>query len=246
MELKIGERFKKYEAASTMQLIPHLPVIIRVDGRAFHTFTKKAKLTKPFCSKFHSAMIQATYALCRETHAIIAYTQSDEISLILLNDKKYETQPWFNNEINKLVSITAATASVAFSFAMSDFLGTEVKEIFDSRAFVIPPHEIVNYLIWRQVDAIRNAKNIWSEFTLGEYVGRGTARKQLHGLSAQTKIEYVQEQTGCNFKDVPDEFIYGVELIPRERGYAQSVHNYLDERDYIQGILDAYYEDDEE
>ncbi len=245
MQMKIGERFKNYEAAYGMQLSPRFPIIIRTDGRAFHTFAKKAHLERPFSQPFSEAMEKTALALCQETHAVIAYTQSDEISLLLLNDKKYETQPWFNNKLNKMVAITASIASVTFSLEMSKILNQEVREIFDSRAFIIPNHEIANYFIWRQLDAIRNAKNTWSEFTLGAKMGRGTARKQLHGLSANEQVECVRKLTGKNFYDsieVPPKFAMGLEFLADETGYiVQAPEDYIQDKSSIESAINYYY-----
>lgn len=247
MQLEIGKRFKKYENAFGGQLPPRMPVIIRVDGRAFHTLTKREKaIEKPFCPLFNSAMDEAAFALCDETHAIMAYSQSDEISLLLLNDRRHETQPWFNNEEYKMASITASIASVAFSQYMTEKLDKQVVAHFDSRAFVIPQNEIENYFIWRQLDAIRNAKNGWTEYTLGEEVGRGTARKQLHGMPSSKKVEYVEEVVGCDFYDeTPSHFIYGTEVRATDEGYvASSAPYYIDAKEHIQGMLNRYYEDE--
>lgn len=251
MQLKIGERFKKYESPFESQLPPRMPVIIRVDGRAFHTLTKREKIIqKPFCPVFNTAMIQATKALCTETHAVMAYTQSDEISLLLLNDRKYETQPWFDNEVNKMTSITASVASVAFSQFLTEAInfspkheGRNITAHFDSRAFVIPNYEIENYFIWRQLDAVRNARNGWSEFTLGDKIGRGTARKKLHGMNGEARIELVEKETGEKFESISDCFVYGTEVIPTDNGYKSSAAPfYVDNKEYIQSVVDRYYE----
>jgi len=263
MQLKIGERFKKYESPFESQLPPRMPVIIRVDGRAFHTLTKKTPyIAKPFCSIFNEAMIQATNALCTETHAVMAYAQSDEISLLLLNDRKYETQPWFNNEINKMISITASVASVAFSQFLTRYVngwgesweamgeGISVPETkqqitahFDSRVFVVPNYEIENYFIWRQLDAIRNARNSWSEFTLGDKIGRKTARKKLHGMNGEARVELVEEETGEKFESVSGCFVYGTEVIPTDEGYKENAAPfYVDNKEHIQSVVNRYYE----
>jgi len=250
MQLKIGERFKKYEKPFETQLPPRMPVIIRVDGRAFHTLTKREKIIqKPFCPVFNMAMENTMKDLCTETHAVMGYSQSDEISLLLLNDKKYETQPWFNNEINKMISITASIASIIFSQFLteavnsSEYKNKNIVAHFDSRVFVIPECEIENYFIWRQLDAIRNARNGWSEFTLGEKIGRGTARKRLYGMNGEARVELVEKETGNKFESVPGHFVYGAEMVPTDNGYQKNIAPfYVKDKEHIQTVVKRYYE----
>lgn len=186
----LGNRMKEYENAYRFCLPRRLPVILRIDGRAFHTLTRG--FVRPFDDVLHRAMCLTALTLCKEIGgAKFAYTQSDEISLLLTNDDRLDTQPWFNNNLNKLVSLSAATATLAFnkafrkefdSWGRSQFDGWDNggtnnpdantpeewklqaaynsavdKAMFDSRAFILPPEEVVNYFIWRQQDAVRNS-----------------------------------------------------------------------------------------
>ena len=253
MQLKIGERFKSYENAFSHQLPPRMPVIVRVDGRAFHTLTKREPtIEKPFCPYFSAAMETTTAALIEETHAIMGYQQSDEISLLLLNDRKHETQAYFDNECAKIISITASVASVAFSQYMSELLKKRITAHFDSRAFIIPPNEIENYFIWRQLDAIRNAKNGWTECTLGKEIGLGTARKVLHGKSASERVEYVEANTTHKFDEIPLHFVYGREITLHMRKAlgktadcmltSQPAPYYIDHKEHVAETLQHYYE----
>jgi|HubBroStandDraft_2_1064218.scaffolds.fasta_scaffold11246_2 tRNA(His) guanylyltransferase len=147
----IGDRFKGYEAVFDYALPRRLPMVIRVDGRAFHGM----KLDKPFDSNFYEAMASTAKALCREIQgAKLAYFQSDEISIIARDDMQNTTQPWVGKRLSKVVSLSAAVATSAFNAAY-DF---ENPRQFDSRAFVVPDlNEVVNYCIWRQQDATRNS-----------------------------------------------------------------------------------------
>lgn len=183
----LGDRMKAYENAYRHYLPRRLPVIIRVDGRAFHTFTRGFR--RPFDEALMRAMQHTALKLCEEIAGCkLAYVQSDEISLLLTNNDTIETQPWFDNNLQKLVSLSASIATTAFSKAFADakwawytqrlvetedengnpHLTEEDRRLdeaymkqktanFDARAFVLPEDEVCNYFIWRQQDAIRNS-----------------------------------------------------------------------------------------
>lgn len=168
----LGNRMKEYENVSRIYLPRRMPVIIRVDGRAFHTLTRG--FDRPFDEVLHEVMCVTANMLCQGIEGVkFAYTQSDEISLLLTNDDSIDTLPWFGNNLQKLVSLSASIATLAFNRTMHEAVigegnqnDYEVKDcyrnaldkaMFDARAFVLPPSEVVNYFIWRQQDATRNS-----------------------------------------------------------------------------------------
>ena len=150
MNDSLGDRMKAYEAAWSRQLPPRLPIILRVDGRAFHTVTAKAQ--KPFDASVSAAMLTTTKTLVAEVAGCqFGYQQSDEISLLVHPYKKFATQAWFGGDVDKMVSVAASLASVTFSRVF----GRDVE--FDARVFVLPEADVNNYFLWRQRDAIRNS-----------------------------------------------------------------------------------------
>lgn len=180
----LGDRMKKYEEASKSLsiLIPRMPAIIRLDGRAFHSYTKNC--TRPYDEDLHNAMNQTAMQLCKEiSGAEIAYVQSDEISILLNNYKTRGFQPWFDGKVQKMVSVSAAIASAKFTEESKNIRSKQVcscgarivleshkmdcphktlkakiyPATFDSRIFVIPREEVSNYFIWRQQDNSRNS-----------------------------------------------------------------------------------------
>jgi len=178
----LGDRMKSYENITRTYLPSRMPIIIRIDGKAFHTFTKGFK--KPFDDILMRAMEETAAVLCREIEGVkIAYTQSDEISLLITNNDTWETQPWFGNNIQKMVSVAASIATWIFNKVfwqeLNDYrnispletAGTSEEHrfleaycracdkgaLFDARAFVLPADEVCNYFIFRQQDAIRNS-----------------------------------------------------------------------------------------
>ena len=110
----LGDRMKGYENSYRMYLPKRMPVIIRVDGKAFHSFTKEFK--RPFDDMLISCMQTTAMRLCSQIEgAKLAYVQSDEISILLTNNDTIETEPWFGNNLQKLASITASMATLAFN-----------------------------------------------------------------------------------------------------------------------------------
>lgn len=150
----LDDRMKKYEKRYELPI--NLPVIIRIDGRAFHTFTRG--MQKPFDETFIDMMNTIGLRLCDEIqNCKLALLQSDEINFLVYNG--VDSTPWFGNEIQKICSISASLAATIGTKYMSDNIPNKNKVAisFDSRAFIIPPKDVVNYFIWRQQDWERNS-----------------------------------------------------------------------------------------
>lgn len=175
----LGDRMKGYEKSCRQTLTKRLPVIIRLDGKAFHTFTKR--FDKPFDDRLIQLMNKTAKYLCESIQGCqLAYVQSDEISLLLHNYKKLNSQAWFDNQIQKIVSVSAGMASAKLSLEYSkihdDLMESKSTPVysdpepilFDARVFLLPEKEVCNYFIWRQQDWTRNsiqmlARSIYSE-----------------------------------------------------------------------------------
>lgn len=168
----LGERMKNYEIAYS-EILPHKkPCIIRIDGKAAHTFTKG--FAKPFSHIFFDSMTYALERLCEEIQGcVFGYTQSDEINLVLTDYQNPNSCGWFDYKVQKICSVAASMATYYFNKEFENQLamkgitksspyfkadGTIKHLFFDARCFSLPHNEIVNYLIWRQQDAIRNSK----------------------------------------------------------------------------------------
>lgn len=110
----LGDRQKQYEIASETFLVPKMPIIIRIDGKAFHTYTKGMK--KPFDSVLGTAMKKTMQALCKDIHTcVFGYTQSDEITLILRLPDRIKSQAYMNRRVQKITSLTASKATKYFN-----------------------------------------------------------------------------------------------------------------------------------
>ena len=220
----IGDRMKNnYENITRYYLTRRLPVIIRIDGKAFHTFTRGFK--KPFDDILVNTMQDTMKYLCENIQGcVFGYTQSDEISLVLTDYAEITTDAWFGNNLQKMCSVSASMATLAFNKFFSDRvqdfmydccddLGDEIipekkneydnackvyfnklnAAMFDSRVFTIPKEEVCNYLIWRQQDATRNSI---------QSVGQANfSQKELHGKSCNKIQDMLMIQKGINWND---------------------------------------------
>ena len=166
----LGDRMKSnYEDRQRFYLTRRTPVIMRLDGKAFHTVTKKA--VKPYDDTIINIMQATTLKLLQEIQgAKCAYTQSDEISILITDFDEINTEAWFNYNLNKMVSVSSAIASVEFS----KLFGKSV--YFDSRVFNIPKEEVVNYFRWLYLDWVRNSIQMLAQSLY--------SHKQLHGKNS--------------------------------------------------------------
>ena len=149
---------KEYEKAYDIKLPKRMPIILRIDGRSFHQVLKNAE--KPFDKDVKTFMDSVAVALVDEVGgAVFAYVQSDEVNLLVINYSTLEFEPYFNNELQKIVSVTASIATREFN-SMIDTYKNKAKILygtFDSRAFVLPKEEVCNLFLWRQQDCERNS-----------------------------------------------------------------------------------------
>ena len=171
----LGTRMKEYEGVAKTNLIKRTPVIIRIDGKAFHTWTKQLKhfdggLEKdPFSDVMNKAMSETTKLLVSNIqNAVLGYTQSDEISILLNDWKTLTTDQWFGNSTQKMASVAASMATAYFNKFIGSFLSSQplhdsaqfleaTPAMFDARVFNVPKEEVANYFVWRQQDATRNS-----------------------------------------------------------------------------------------
>jgi len=166
MNDSLGDRMKaNYEDRYRFTLPRRTNVIIRVDGKAFHTYTRNC--IKPFDYTLMRNMDQTAYALCTQIQgAKLAYVQSDEISILLSDYDSLETQAWFDNNIQKMCSISASIATAAFNVQRGE--GARTQAHFDARVFTIPEvDEVCNYFLWRSQDATRNSVQMLARSIFG-------------------------------------------------------------------------------
>ena len=205
----LGKRMKEnYESVPKTHLMRRTPVAIRLDGKAFHTFTRG--FNKPFDRVLMNSMQETMKYLCQHIQGcVFGYTQSDEITLILKDYNTFETEAWFDYEVQKMCSISASMATMAFNkiFANEvDYLemtneadmyypALNKGAMFDARCFNIPREEVVNLIYWRQLDAVRNSIQM---------VGQANfSHKELQGKSCNMIQDMLFTEKGINWNDFP-------------------------------------------
>jgi len=210
---------KGYENISRTHLTRRVPVIIRLDGKAFHTFTRGLK--KPFDRTLMKIMQLTMQYLCANVQGcVFGYTQSDEITLVLTDYATIKTDAWFGYNVQKMASVSASMATMEFNRLfrkefedmvlewtpdrkdlttfenrLAILKDKQFKACFDARCFSIPVDEVCNCLIWRQQDATRNSI---------EAVGQANfSHKQLMGKSCNEIQDMLFKEKGVNWNDFP-------------------------------------------
>ena len=211
----LAKRMKDYEMRDRYFLQKRIPVAIRVDMRAGHTFTRGFK--RPFDDIFMKSMQETAKYMCENMgNAKLAYVQSDEITIILTDYDTLETDCWFNYRTDKLCSISASMATMAFNkffeanvknyirnimpniltpLAETYMKAAEKGAMFDARCFNIPKEEVTNLIYWRQLDATRNSIQM---------VGQANfSHKELQNKSCNDIQDMLHKQKGVNWNDLP-------------------------------------------
>lgn len=209
----LGDRMKQYEAVSKSCLIRRMPVILRLDGCHFHTFTKGFE--KPFDEVLMGSMIRTMKFLCQNIQGcVFGYTQSDEISLILVDYKKLNSSAWYDNEVQKMCSVAASLCTLKFNEVFREEVHNHVPKyftenptllsaynkalksgaVFDCRAFNVPKEEVCNCIIWRQQDATRNSIQSLAQSQF--------SHKELHGLSCDKLHDKLFKERNINWNDL--------------------------------------------
>lgn len=200
---QLGDRMKSYERATEIRLDPTLPIIARIDGRAFSAFTRGCE--KPFDAKVSGAMRAAASYLVEQTHAKIGFVQSDEITLIWLN--KSGGSVFFDGRVLKLCSVLASMAAVRFD---RSFGGTRLPS-FDCRVWQVPSEtEAANTLLWRALDARKNSVSsaCRAHFSAKAMFRKGQAdmREMLAGVGVDFDTAYpAEDRHGVFFRRVSGE-----------------------------------------
>ena len=223
---ELGKRMKEfYEAVPKTRLVRRTPVAIRIDGKAFHTFTRGFE--KPFDEVLGRTMRETMKYLCENIQGcVLGYTQSDEITLILIDYKKLTSSAWFDYEVQKMCSIAASMATMAFNRIFCDNIqsyafdwktsitpqSVSIQEnhlkyvetlkkaaykgaMFDARVFNIPKEEVANLIYWRQIDATRNSIQM---------VGQANfSHNELQNKSCNQIQEMLFQERDINWNDFP-------------------------------------------
>lgn len=207
-----------YEQIPKTRLMRRCPVAIRIDGKAFHTFTRGFQ--KPFDGVLIKSMQQTMKYLCENIQGcVLGYTQSDEITLILVDYKKLTSSAWFDYEVQKMCSIAASMTTMAFNRAFAKNVGdyctynyecmdnthenyehilslaVDKGAMFNARCFNIPKEEVTNLVYWRQLDTSRNSIQMLGQANF--------SHSELQNKSCNDIQDMLMMQKGINWNDLP-------------------------------------------
>lgn len=186
--ISLGDRIKSYEKVNRYSLTKRTPVMIRVDGRAFHTST--SQFNKPFDNNFIHTMIASANYVAEEMQGFkVAYIQSDEVTFCITDYDTIDTQGWFDYDLSKIVSITASLMSAAFNRFSHQYANC-MYPVFDCRAFNVPKEDAVNAFLWRAKDWTRNSIQMYARSLF--------SHKQLHKKSIK-EIHEMLHKIGKNW-----------------------------------------------
>lgn len=234
----LGDRMKGYENVSKNKLMKRTPAIIRIDGKAFHTWTKQLSNVddslndSPFSVKMNQAMAQTTEMLVKNIqNAVFGYTQSDEISILLNDWKTFTTDQWYGNDVQKIVSVAASMATAYFGEACpSTSRRFFAPAMFDARVSNYPREEVANYFVWRQQDATRNSINMLGQFYF--------SHKQLQGKNVSQVQDMLMAEHNVNWNDI-DTWMKRGTCVTRANDIDREIPIFTADRDYIEQFLRA-------
>ncbi len=207
MQDSLGDRMKWYERRYAHQVMPMLPILARVDGRAFSRFTEG--LARPFDLRMSRLMIETTKFLVEETNARCGYTQSDEISLVWLTENP-DAEIFFGGKLAKMISVVGSLATAYFNRHLSLMIPEKADKlpVFDNRVWEVPTlFEATNYFIWRENDATRNSVSMAARAYY--------SHNECHGKD-QSELQEMLFQKGVNWNDYPQHFKRGTYIRRRE------------------------------
>ena len=228
----LGDRMKEnYESRSKTSLVRRMPVMIRLDGKSFHTLTRGFE--RPFDARLTEAMQETTLELCKNIQGcVFGYTQSDEITLILVDYNNLDTDAWFDYEVQKLCSVSASMCTFYYnkifrkkveSFIAENGQTQETEKLiksyeialerggmFDARAFNVPESEVVNAVLWRQQDCARNSifSLAYAHFPYKELKGKNTSQMQ----------DMLMHTYNINWNNIPTHLKRGTSILKDEEG----------------------------
>lgn len=189
---ELDKQLREFEYFHDIKILPNTYPIIRVDGRGFTKLSNK-HFPRPFDTKFHEMMLETTKALLKEFGGLYAFTESDEISILLPKNTDL-----FDRSLEKLVSTSAALASSTFSLQLKS------TACFDSRVCVLPTQDdVVAYFRWRQNDTHRCCLNGWCHWKLiAEGKSPAAAASYLKKQTFDFKTQYLSTQ-GIDYENLP-------------------------------------------
>lgn len=183
---------KEYEVYGDLKVPINSKIVLRLDGRSFHSLAKNLNFKKLYDKDFAKLMVKVSKDLFNEFAPRFIYTFSDEISILLNNIP-------FNGRIEKINSVIASFAASSFTYNLDNQIGKAVA--FDSRIIPITNEDIPKYFKWRQDEAWRNCINAYGIYNLKLKYSDEVANKKIKGLKSSDIHELLFKE-GINLNDV--------------------------------------------
>lgn len=204
----LGDRMKNYENMTNYKFDKDAIIVLRADGKTFSKWTKRMGFSKPFDGILTNYMQEVMFNSAQKMQGcVFAYTQSDEITFVLKPGEKEESEPWFGNRMQKILSIGSSIVTLEMCKKIKD---RNMFPMFDLRAFVVPNlSEAANAIIWRQNDCIKNSISCSCYYESAKKIGKKTARKKMHGLNQDSQEKMLKEVSDKNWVDYESRFKYG-------------------------------------
>lgn len=223
----LSDRMKGYENVTNYSLYDRMPIVLRIDGRAFHTLTKG--MEQPYDKMFITIMDRVMEEVFDElSDAVLGYVQSDEISIVLCPYSNYETEPIFSGRIQKICSVASSIATQSFIKTMMSYTFThnpKTKEwvekyinkniTFDCRCFNLQKDEVLNYFIWRQQDCKRNSILSAAQKFLG--------KKNCVGFKTPELIDKMSNELNIDYWTTIPNFVHYGRSCYRVTGYGTKI-----------------------
>lgn len=183
---------KKFEVYSDLRVPVNSKIIIRLDGRSFHSFAQNMELEKPYDNNFYKVMVEVSKEIFEEFSPLFVYTFSDEINILL------DKIP-FNGRIEKINSVIASFTSSSFTLSYGEDFPKAVA--FDSRVIPVNDSDIYDYFKWRQDEAWRNCVNGYGIHFLKSKYSSDEANEKINGLNL-SDIHELLFQNDINLNDI--------------------------------------------
>lgn len=211
MAIKLIDRINNYASISQYKLLPKLPVIIVVNGRSFTKAT--ALLDKPYSSQLMETMCSTlTYLLQEIDGAVFGYVFNDEIVIIARNDQQLTSEPWLHNDIQKLVSTTAAMATLHFNTYATSIELNIPDAILTAQAFVVPNiTEAINTIIAKQQQNFQTSIHFACFYELlKKNLNKEQIKEMIGNSNIDEKTNLLEQECGVIYNDYPVAFRHGV------------------------------------
>jgi tRNA(His) 5'-end guanylyltransferase len=221
----LTDRMKAYEQVNTGYLMKRTPVVIRLDGKAFKSWT--SNLNRPFDPILPELMKETVKYLMKEVQGCtFAFSQSDEISIFLRDYDSLTTEGWFGYNVQKMISVSASLVTAKFNQAAAKY--DLPLAHFDARVFSLPKEEVVNYFIYRQHDGVRNSVSMHAHDVFGH--------KAVQGKSV-IEMKQMLKDEGKSWDDLPTQFRHGIAIRKDESQITTELPLFKDDRSYIEELV---------